>query len=188
MLYYHGTTRGGITTLQPHASPYSTYKQPYVYLSSNRTIATFYIWNRPYMWHTFGFREDGLPVYTESFPDSLRAFYAGVGGYVYACETDAALPNPTGIRCAAICEQPVPVIACESVEDAYERFLRYEEEGLLMVHRYDTLSEEQRASNPRMVMGAIGRLNLLAGEHPLSGFVRETFSREWREAGEIRPI
>ena len=68
------------------------------------------------------------------------------------------------------------------VEDAYQRIRQYEEEGLLVIHHFESLSEEQRARDKRIVLRAIQRLELLKGEHPLSPFVKEKFPLIWEEA------
>ncbi len=41
---------------------------------------------------------------------------------------------------------------------------------------------EERRRDRNMVRGAIRRLDLLRGEHPLSGFVSGTFPEWWEEA------
>ena len=51
-----------------------------------------------------------------------------------------------------------------------------------MIHHFESLSEEQRARDKRMVLRAIQRLELLKGEHPLSPFVKEKFPLIWEEA------
>lgn len=182
MTYYHGTAVGGITVLMPHASPASNYAKPCVYLSANKPVAALYIWNRPYKWFTFEFAPDGTPVYRESFPGSLREFYGGQPGYIYTCEGDFSSDNPTGIQCAAISERPVEVTGCEAVDDACALLLQYEREGTLIIRRHGALTEAEHAANRNMVLGAIRRLNLLEGEHPLSPFVREKFPALWAEA------
>ncbi len=60
------------------------------------------------------------------------------------------------------------------MDDAYSRILRYESEGRLRIRHYEDLTVEERRRDRNMVRGAIRRLDLLRGEHPLSGFVSGT--------------
>lgn len=175
MKYYHGTMVGDLTTLKPFASPFSNLKQACVYLSTNKQLAAVYIWNRPFKWMTFEIGEDGVPIYTESFPNSLKEFYDGVKGYIYTCEGDYTTNNATGIRCAAISQTSVPIIGCEVIENAYAQFLEYEKEGSIIINRFETLTQTQHDSNKRMVLSTIKRLNLLESTHPMSSFVEEKF-------------
>ena len=162
--------------------PLSNLSYPCVYLSTNKALASIYIWNRPYKWMTFEIREDGLPVYNESFKNGLKELYGGVRGYIYTCQADFSTDAKTNISCAVLSTEPVPVVETDVVEDAYQRIRQYEEEGLLVIHHFESLSEEQRARDKRIVLRAIQRLELLKGEHPLSPFVKEKFPLIWEEA------
>ena len=182
MIAYHGTTVGNLRLLRPFANPHSNLSYPCVYLSPNQALASIYIWNRPYKWMTFEIREDGLPVYNESFKNGLKELYGGVRGYIYTCQADFSTDAKTNISCAVLSTEPVPIVETDVVEDAYQRIRQYEEEGLLVIHHFESLSEEQRARDKRMVLRAIQRLELLKGEHPLSPFVKEKFPLIWEEA------
>jgi len=182
MLCYHGTTMCGLNVLLPFESPFSILKKPLVYLSSSEALSSIYIWNRPYKWMTFEVRQDGVPVYNESFPGALLEFYGGVSGCIYACEGEFADGRESGIPHTYLSERPVPVAGCEHVPDAYEKILSYEREGRLAVNRFEALSDKRKEADERMILGAIRRLNLLAGKHPLSGFVMEKFPQLWEKA------
>lgn len=182
MIAYHGTVVPNLDTLRPYANPHSNLKYPCVYLSSGKALAAIYIWNRPYKWMTFEIQENGIPVYNESFQNGLREFYDGVKGYIYACESDFEVDENTRIKCAVISKKPVPVKTVDVVENAYERILLYERQGLMKINHFETLSDEQILRDRNMVIGTIKRLELWKGEHPLSGFVREKFPVYWEEA------
>lgn len=179
MEYYHGTTVGDLKVLKPFAGKYSNLKEACVYFSTNKQLATVYIWNRPYKWMTFAFHKNGTPIYIESFPDSLKEFYGGVKGYIYICEGDFIEEEGIGIKYAAMSRDPVSVVDCQVVENAYELFLQYEQEGTFIINWYENLTSEQHENNRKMVMSAIKRLNLLEGKHPMSGFVQKTFPELW---------
>lgn len=182
MIAYHGTVVGNIDMLRPFANPHSNLKYPCVYLSTSKALAAIYIWNQPYKWMTFEIQEDGLPVYNESFQNGLYEFYNGVKGYIYTCESDFEVDENTTIKCAVISKNIVPIKSVDIVENAYECILQYEQQGQLKINHFENLSAEQIRKDKNMVIGAIKRLELLKGEHPLSGFVKEKFPAYWEEA------
>lgn len=182
MIAYHGSAVSGITILRPYASPHSNLAYPCVYLSADEALASIYIWKHPFKWITFEIGEDGVPVYNESFADGLRLFYSGVKGVIYRCSGDFRTDADTGIRMAVVSRDPVKVDAADEVPDAYERILRYESEGQLRIRRFEELTDDERQRDRNMVRGAIRRLDLLRGGHPLSGFVSTTFPEWWEEA------
>ena len=182
MIAYHGTIVGGLKTLKPFANPHSNLKYPCVYLSTNKALSSIYIWNKEYKWMTFEIRDDGMPVYNESFKNGLFELYNGVKGYIYTCDANFETDENTTIKHAVISKEPVEIQGIDVVENAYERILRYGFEGKLIINRYEMLSDEQRRKDRNMVFNAIKRLELLKGEHPLSGFVSEKFPEVWDEA------
>jgi len=182
MLAYHGSAVQGLTELTPFANPHSNLKYPCVYLSTNQALASIYIWNRAYKWMTFEIREDGLPVYNESFKDGLAEFYDGVQGCIYECIGDFETDDNTTIKHAVISRAPISIQNADIVENAYERILHYERTGALIINHYKHLTDAQKAKDRNMVLGAIKRLDLLKGKHPLSSFVAAKFPALWREA------
>ena len=88
----------------------------------------------------------------------------------------------TAIRHAVVSREPVAISSADMVENAYERILQYERDGLLKINRYKTLSDKQRRRDRNMILNAIRRENLFTGQHPLAGFVMEKFPDIWEEA------
>ena len=131
---------------------------------------------------TFGIRDDGIPVYNESFEGCLFEFYGNVKGYIYECDTDFEVDENTTIKHAVISKTPVAVQRVDIVENAYERILQYEKSGKLIINHYENLTDNQKKSDRNMVLGAIKRMDLLSGQHPLSSFVAEKFPELWHEA------
>ncbi|MCL2409058.1 MAG: hypothetical protein FWC96_05515 [Oscillospiraceae bacterium] len=131
---------------------------------------------------TYGIREDGMPVYNESFKNGLLEFYGGVKGYIYTCNGDFEVDENTTIKHAVISKESVEIQDVDVVDDAYERILQYEKEGLLVITRYENLSEKQKAIDRHMLLDEIKELELLKGEHPLSEFVSAKFPEIWEEA------
>lgn len=183
MIAYHGSAVQGLTILKPFAKQYSNLKYACVYLSTNKAIASLYIWNKPYMWLNYGFDADGTPVYTESFPNALHEFYGGLPGCVYTCEGDFEVDANAKIKVAVISRECVPVIETDIIPDAYERIMEYEEQGYMRISRYENLADEKRKAEHDMIISAIKRFNLRDGVHPLAPFVKEKFPEIWAEAG-----
>lgn len=184
MIAYHGTTVGNLETLRPFANPDSNLKYPCVYLSTSKALAAIYIWNRPFKWMTFEIQKDGIPVYNETFQNGLYEFYHGVKGYLYTCEGDFETDENTKISCAVISENPVVVKEAEVVEDAYERLLEYERQGLIKINHFEDLTDRQRRRDRNMVLREIQSLDLQRSDSLLAAFVREKFPEAWEEARE----
>lgn len=182
MIAYHGTTIQGLSILKPYANPYSNLDYACVYLTTYKPLAAIYVWNKHYKWMNYGFAEDGLPVYTESFPNALKEFYGGVSGYIYSCEGDFLYDVDAKIKVAVISKTDVIVQKTEIIQDCYLQILEYESQGLLHINRFETLSNEKRESEHKMIISEIKRNNLLNGKHPMASFVQEKFPEIWEEA------
>lgn len=180
MKYFHGSPVLGLTVLRPYPTYYQ--KKPYVYLTSNEAVASFYVLKRDYMWFTYGFTKDGIPEYTETYSGQLNEFYSGLSGAIYICESDFSASGLNSIPTAVTLEEPITVISSIPVEDCLQKFLEYEAQGRLILHRFEELTEKQRESNTRMILNSICDLKLLEGKHPLSGFVKEKFPELWNIA------
>jgi hypothetical protein len=180
MLYYHGSSVGGLKVLTPQATFYE--KKPYVYLSTSEIVATFYILKRNYMWYVYSFTPEGIVQIIESFQGHLTEFYGNLQGYLYTCEGDFAVSNPTGIQVGRVCENPVAVKDCVYIENGLDKLHEYEAAGRLIIHRWENQTAEQHAANKKMVLGAIKKLDLRAEKHPLSAFVKEKSPDYWAEA------
>jgi len=144
MIAYHGTAVNGLARLEPFANPHSNLSYPCVYLSTNKALASIYIWNKGFKWMTFEIGADGIPVYNESFKDGLREFYDGVQGIIYTCHGDFEMDENTTIQHSVISKSPVAIAEVDIVENAYARILQYEKQSLLVINHFETLSDEQK--------------------------------------------
>lgn len=145
MKLYHGSTTGGIKTLQPNQADHD---RPYVYMTTIDVVAAFYLCNavaRPYYWFPYGFERDSdIPVYHELYPDALREVSDRVSGYLYEVEADESPIIPfKNIPCARLATEPVAVTNCIPVPNAYELFLAYEKAGKMKIGRYEDKSEQE---------------------------------------------
>ena len=182
MIAYHGSIVQGLTTLKPFANPVSNLDYAAVYLTTYKPLAAIYIWNKAYKWMNYGFAEDGVPVYTESFPSALKEFYGGVAGSIYTCDGDFVYNPNVRIKIAVVSKNDVVVKDTDVVQNCYARILEYEEQGLLHINRYETLSEQKREAEHRMILSTIKQYKLLQGSHPMAPFVKEKFPEIWEEA------
>jgi hypothetical protein len=184
MIAYHGTVTGGIKTLEPFAHPLSDLQQPVVYLSTIKVLAAVYIWDKGYRWMTYEIRDDGMPVYNETFQDGLSYFYDGVKGYIYMCEPDSKSEKNTKGNWTHIITstEPVEVREAEIVENVYERLLKFENDGELIINRFENLPEEVKNREKQIVLNSIKNLELWKRERPLADFVSEKFPDLWDEA------
>ncbi len=186
MIFYHGSVKGGLTELRPATSWYSNLKEPTVYLTTSKQLATHYIWDMDRigvkcpMLHI---REDGVLVFQEMFSGALEYFYKGVSGYIYRCEGEYPLNSATGVHTCATSPEAVPVIDCEYVEDVYERILSYAEQGTFLYERFEDLPLWRRDVIRGHVMRFIKRNELCTmPDHPGRRFVEEKFPQYWAEA------
>ena len=185
MIAYHGTIVGGLHTLEPFLNPLGGLKYPVLYLSTNKALSSIYIWsvwNGKYKWMTFGFRDDGIMVYNESFKNGLFEFYNGVKGYIYTCDADFSPEKNNPRSNVVISRESVEIREVEIVENVYERILQFENEGQLVINRFHQLPDEIRIRERRIVLDSIKRLELWKRERPLSDFVSEKFPDLWDEA------
>ena len=182
MIAYHGTVVGDIQILKPFAHPLSNLQQPVVYLSTIKALSVIYIWNKRYKWMTYEIRDDGMPVYNETFKNGLSYFYSGVKGYIYICDANFYPEKDNTRSNIVISKEPVEIRNVEVVENAYERILKFESERQIVINRFDELSDEIRRREQKMVLDSIRNLELWKMERPLSDFVAEKFPDLWEEA------
>lgn len=179
-MYYHGSSIKGLKTLTPYISEH---EKSYIYFATNPVVATFYmvhIVERPYNWFTYGFNEEGVPVYTEYYPNALFDGYDGKTGYLYECSEIDNVENPTNINCACVCDTTVVVDKCTEIKDIYEALLNYEKQGKLIIRRYETLSEKMLEFIEKTVRDEIKENNLKNnGDLSYSLFLKKNFCSVW---------
>lgn len=144
ILLYHGSSTGGIQTLQPFTADHG---KPYVYFTTSDISAAFYASRaveRPHYWVPYGYDAQGRITYTEVWQNAFSDVFSGKTGYLYCCEVDdkKLLRFPTH-RSLRLSQEPVPVSRCEKIDDLQEWFLQREREGKLVIQRYASLTPEQ---------------------------------------------
>lgn len=142
MDYYHGTNIGGLTELKPFASQNTNLKEPIVYLTTSRQLATHYIWDYercPSKGPMLDIRKDGVLVFQEMYSGALEYLYKGLSGYIYHCVGEYDQVNDAGVFTCATSKKAVQITDFEFVEDVYEQIISYEKLGTFIYERYEDL-------------------------------------------------
>ena len=158
MVLYHGSNVSGIEALKPGRA---TGPKPCVYMTHSKVLATIYSHNpltRPNGFFPYWWGKDGKLYYDEYFRGQLEEIYSGQKGYVYECEGEYSRMEQ--MPWVYVAEQQVPVVNCTVVPDIYEQLLRYEKEGLLIIQRWDLVSQGQRELWKKVVRNSLKRTDL----------------------------
>lgn len=154
-MYYHASPVKDIAQLEPRISNHGT---PLIYFSRKRENVLVYLSNAVekycketgfdydgvwHKWASYGFK-DGIQTIDEYYPDALEKTYKGVSGYIYMAEQVDEADFQLYIPDAAVSTTPVRVTSIEFVPDAYEAIIEAEKQGLIIVNRYETLTDKKR--------------------------------------------
>lgn len=177
-MLYHGSSIGNLIELTPQISDHG---KPYIYFVANPVIALFYtvkIVDKPYNWYPYGFK-NGIPVYTEYYPDALADVYKGRHGYIYEFEKVENAENPTEINCVSVCTAPIKTEKITEIPDVYVKLLEHEKNGELVIERYETLSNNRLNQIRNMVKSEIEKYNLKNNDNSYSRFIKSRFKDLW---------
>lgn len=145
MILYHGSNTSGIHTLEPKIADHG---YPYVYMSTSEVVAAFYMCNaveKPYYWFPYGFeKESNIPIYHELYPNALREVSSGVKGSIYETHPsdDQIIPfknNPY----ARLGITSIEIVNCTEVNDAYELFMDYVDQGKMKIGKFEEKSTKE---------------------------------------------
>ena len=132
-MLYHASPVAGLTVLRPHISNHGV---PMLYFSQKRENTLVYLSNAVEKFcRETGFAYDG--------PCALEETYAGVSGYIYTAEKVTRRGHPIPIPGTVTSRGAVPVAGCEFIPDAWAAIRRAESEGLLVLRRYDEMTEDE---------------------------------------------
>ena len=162
-MFYHASPIKGIVQLEPRISNHSI---PLIYFSKKRENVLVYLSNAVekycketgfayegtwQKWGPYGFTKDGMLCLEEYYPNALVSTYKGVSGYIYSTETIVDSGFQINIPDAATSSLPVPVTGVEFVPDAYEAILQAEKEGLIVIRRYEEMTDKKKEWNTRTI-------------------------------------
>ncbi len=186
MVFYHGSSIGGLTELRPYSKPWSNLKEPLVYLTSSKQLAAHYIWNTDkYAIKTpmLDIRPDGTLVFQEMFSGALEFFYKGLSGWIYHCEGDYPMNDSVGVFTAATSAAPVPVTGAEFIEDVYEHIISYSSQGKFIYERFEELRPYRHDIIRGIIYRSIKRSDLFNNPaHPDYKFIPDKYPQYWKEA------
>lgn len=141
MTYYHGSPIGDLRELIPVISEH---KKPYIYFSTNPSVALLYAVKpvpKPFSFYPYGFDKNGTPVYSEYFPNSFHELYNGKSGFLYEVDNLENTQNPTSINSAVVCENPVVIDRVTKIDNLYEYYLAKEKAGEFIIKKNSDISE-----------------------------------------------
>lgn len=75
MIFYHGSSIGGLTRLKPFISEHG---KPYIYFSTNPIVALLYAVKpvpKPFSFYPYGFDNDGAVVFSEYYENAFFDIY-----------------------------------------------------------------------------------------------------------------
>lgn len=181
ILLYHGSSIGGIQTLQPFTADHGN---PYVYFTTNDVSAAFYAARaveRPHYWVPYGYDSQGKITYTEVWKNAFSDVFAGKAGYLYCCEaSDQKLLRFPTHRSLRLSTEPVTVARCERIDDLQQWFYQREREGKLAIQRYETLTPDQLSLWHGVVMEKLlESFSIAEPEHPFAQFVQDKIPAVW---------
>ena len=155
-MYYHASSVEGLKVLKPHISNHG---KSLVYFSSKRENILVYLsnavekhikdkYNRPLnkytKWASYGITTDGRVRVEEYYPNATVETFKGVSGYIYSVnQLDDAKPLK-GIQDVYVTQDEVLIDGCEYIADAYEELLKAEQEGKIVIERFETITEQKQ--------------------------------------------
>ena len=163
IMFYHASPVKGIVKLEPRVSNHGV---PLIYFSRKRENVLVYLSNAIekycretgfacdgpwHKWGPYGFTEEGIQRLAEYYPNALESTYKGVSGYIYSAEEITDSGFQVQIPDAAASGLPVPVTGVEFVPDAYEAILQAEKDGLIVIRRYEEMTDKVKAWNERTI-------------------------------------
>ena len=162
-MFYHASPIKGIVQLEPRISNHGI---PLIYFSKKRENVLVYLSNAVekycketgfayegtwQKWGPYGFTKDGMLCLEEYYPNALVNTYKGVSGYIYSTETIVDSGFQVNIPDATTSSLPVPVTGVEFVPDVYEAILQAEKEGLIVIRRYEEMTDKKKEWNTRTI-------------------------------------
>lgn len=179
MILYHGSSVGGLTQLEPSLSEH---QKPYVYLASNPVVALLYTVKpvpKPFSFYPYGFRGEKV-IYSEYYPNCFEDIYKGKKGFLYVCDGVENAENPTAINCAYTSKAPVRISSCLEIEDVFERFMQYKNDGLFEIKPFEAISKNELDFVYGDLKNTVLQYSLKSQpDNPMSRFIINHFPEVW---------
>ncbi len=155
-MYYHSSSVKGLKVLKPHISNHC---KSLVYFSSKRENILVYLsnavekhirdkynrsLNKYEKWASYGITDDGLVRIEEYYPNAMLETFKGVSGYIYSVNDLTDAKPLRGIKDVYVTQDEVEIDGCEYINDAYEELLKAEQEGKIVIERFETITDKKR--------------------------------------------
>lgn len=181
MKLYHGSNTADIKVLQPRLADH---EQPYIYMTTIDVVSAFYICNaveRPYYWFPYGFTQNNIPVYHELYPDAFKEISQNRKGYLYEVDAKKSQIIPfKNIPCARLGIEPIQVVDCIEIPDAYEYFMKCVAEDKLEIGRFEDKTEKELENWYSMILSYIQEKDMIhTPDCSYAKFVKEKFPFVW---------
>ena len=154
-MLYHASPIPDRETLTPHISNHG---KPLIYFSQKRENVLVYLCNAVEKccresgfvhngiyrkWGSYGFNSEGILVLDEYWLNATMETYKGQAGYIYSVEENKDFSDLEGIPFAKISQNPVKVMDCEYIPDAYDALLQAGSEGKIILTKYEDNSPKK---------------------------------------------
>ena len=156
MKFYHASDIANLQELKPQSSVYI--ENPTLYFSSKMENVLIYLANPVKKFYeqkygksnqifqkfaTYGFNKEKLLTIDEYYPNSLEENFGDVSGYIYEIEADPNSLCENKIPFVYSTNQPQKVVKSTYVPNALDLVLEFEQQGLIRINRFETLSEKK---------------------------------------------
>jgi len=181
---YHGSAVPDLKELCPLSVLHGS-AEKVVYLSSSIPYTLLYIWDAEKTqysnkWIT-GWVKDGIAYYEEQFSGQLKAFYAGVRGYVYSVLKSGDVQMLPHREDLFYSRNPIRVYRVTQIPDVYQALLEYECAGKFRVLRFEDASGEKQAELTDRIAAYIIQNNLPEQDSEESRFMKQYFAQAWKK-------
>ena len=154
-MYYHASSVKDLKVLKPNVSNHG---KSWVYFSVKRENILVYLcnaverhikdkYNRPLSkytkWASYGITSDGRVRIEEYYPNATIETFKGVSGYIYSVNDLTEAKPLRGIQDVFVTQDEVKIDGCEYIEDAYGELLKAEQEGKIVIERFEDISQQK---------------------------------------------
>lgn len=176
-MYYHCSPVHGLSRLEPR-KPQNFDKPACVYMTTSLPMALMYgIRNFEY---TYGYTKEGQIYYAEYFPDALRILHEGKSASLYECVPEET--EKTQIPNEVVSRQPVKIVREIYIPDVMQALLEQEQQGKLVIHRYEQLTPRMLQWIHQAEMEEIKTRNLLHTPCPMADYMKRYYPAIWDAA------
>jgi hypothetical protein len=130
--------------------------------------------------YTYGYTKEGQIYYAEYFPDALRILHEGKSASLYECIPEET--EKTQIPNEVVTRQPVKIVREIYIPDVMQALLEQEQQGKLVIHRYEQLTPRMLQWIHQAEMEEIKTRNLLHTPCPMADYMKRYYPAIWDAA------